>query len=239
MRAPDGTSAGMETDAFVHIVDLFSTTIELAGGTPPQDRLLDSLSLVPIVEDPTVSMRQFGYNAASLGEVARDSRFKLIRTPTEDTIYDLDGDPFEQAPLLPGFLDDVQQAAYNVLSAQIFGASFPAGRVPDGRFVSGSPLTIGKAPGGVIELSWSHSCGSTDLDYGVYEGILGEFDSHLPVECDTGLPSTTLEPAHDAAYYLVVPTNGLLDGSYGTSSRGVPRFPGPGACQPQAHAGCD
>ena len=30
--------------------------IEIAGGTPPRDRLLDSLSLVPIVDDPVRTM---------------------------------------------------------------------------------------------------------------------------------------------------------------------------------------
>jgi len=70
--------------------------------------------------------------------------------------------------------------------------------------------------------------------------VIGTFDSHVPAMCGTGDQlSTTLAPTHDAAYFLVVPSNGVRDGSYGSSSLGIPRFPGATSCLPQAHAGCN
>jgi hypothetical protein len=101
-------------------------------------------------------------------------------------------------------------------------------------------LTITPAPAGRITLAWGSSCTSGDYYYTVYEGILGDFSSHARVECGTGGARTVdVLPRDEDAYYLVVPTNGMREGSYGTASNGVPRQPGADACLPRSHAGCE
>jgi arylsulfatase A-like enzyme len=240
VRTPEPTLAGSESEAFVHIVDLFSTVIEIAGGTPPRDRLLDSLSLLPVIHDPSVSMRPVDFGEGAPGKVARNGRYKLMRSGTGDAFYDLQQDPFEHSPLNPGSLNDNQQAILSALGATVDATAAPSGRVPDGKVIAAPPLRIARGLNGQLELSWSDACGSSDIDYAVYEGHLDDFDSHEPALCSTGgLPSAMIPPAGDSTYYLVVPTNGLTDGSHGTSSNGVPRSPGVGPCLAPSHAGCD
>jgi hypothetical protein len=47
-----------------------------------------------------------------------------------------------------------------------------------------------------------------------------------------------VSPAHDSAYYLVVPNNGLREGNYGENSDGVKRPQGTLSCLPQDVATC-
>ncbi len=114
-----------------------------------------------------------------------------------------------------------------------------AGAVPDGGRVPGVPLTLGKVGGGDISLSWGASCQSTDTDYQVYEGQMGDFTSHQQRFCSTsGATTTTLTPSSGSAYYLVVPRNATEEGSYGTDSSGMERLQGPTACLPQGYSPC-
>ena len=107
------------------------------------------------------------------------------------------------------------------------------GAVPDGADVPGTPLRVGKLPGGQIQLDWSDSC-QPDDDYAVYEGELGQFYSHAPVVCSTGgVTLAAVQPAFAAAYYLVAPTRGGFEGSYGKASNGVERPWLCGACFPR------
>lgn len=99
-----------------------------------------------------------------------------------------------------------------------------AGRVPDGNSVPGTPLTIDYGSGGDLALSWSASCLATDTDYGIYEGVLGNFSSHVKRSCSTaGATNATLTPSAGDSYYLVVPSSGLAEGSYGLASDGSER----------------
>jgi len=87
-----------------------------------------------------------------------------------------------------------------------------------------TPLTVVEAGGGEITLSWGDSCVGTDNDYAVYEGIIGDFASHVPRTCTTGGATTlTFTPAAANSYYLVVPHNGRREGSYGLASDGTQR----------------
>ncbi|HXV76938.1 MAG TPA: hypothetical protein VD788_11545 [Candidatus Polarisedimenticolaceae bacterium] len=90
---------------------------------------------------------------------------------------------------------------------------------PGGRVVQ---LTMSKAAGSSINLDWFPSCSADDVDYEVYEGMLGNWYSHQPVVgfCMTGGTSATFDPSAGSSYYLVVPTNGVTEGSYGTSTAG-------------------
>ena len=89
-------------------------------------------------------------------------------------------------------------------------------------------------------LSWDASCRGGDTDYEVYEGTIGDFTSHSARLCSTGgLTTVTLTPVPDDAYYLVVPSNGYKEGSYGTDSTGAARPRGAPWCLPQSIGACD
>jgi hypothetical protein len=112
-----------------------------------------------------------------------------------------------------------------------------AGSVPDGS--TGPPLTVQKAGGGQVSLTWGASCTASDTDYGIYEGTLGAFPSHHPVVCSTsGALSKTFAPGAGNRYYLVVPRNASREGSYGKNSSGSERPTGTPECLLQLLAEC-
>jgi probable HAF family extracellular repeat protein len=114
-----------------------------------------------------------------------------------------------------------------------------AGTVPDGSSVPGAPLAVDKSAGGAIVISWSSSCRPTDVDYAVYEGLLGDFGSHAPRLCTTGGATTaTFVPGDGNRYYLVVPSDGAVEGSYGRTSAALERAASATACFGQAIASC-
>ena len=114
-----------------------------------------------------------------------------------------------------------------------------AGAVPDGGRIPGIPLTVRKlvVPGS-IALDWGASCSGDDIDYAVYAGSLGEFESHQPLTCSSGGGRSFSLFVGADAYYLVVPQTLDFEGSYGLDSQGVERSSGPAACAAQAIASC-
>jgi hypothetical protein len=113
-----------------------------------------------------------------------------------------------------------------------------AGSTPDGAALPGIPLTLVRN-GLLVDLAWGASCLASDVDYEVYEGLLGSPTSHVPVTCSTtGARSWTLAPASGARFYLVVPHNGVYEGSAGTRSDGSERLPGAFACRGRRIAAC-
>jgi len=109
----------------------------------------------------------------------------------------------------------------------------PAGEVPP------ASLMVDLPPGGALELSWGPSCGSIDDDYCVYQGVPGDFTSHLPVMCSAGGTTTvTLALPQGDAYFLVVPRNAYREGSYGRAWDGSERPPGLSVCVPQKLGAC-
>ena len=114
-----------------------------------------------------------------------------------------------------------------------------SGSVPDGAGGLGVPLKVDKGIGGEITLSWSTSCLASDVDYAVYEGALGNFASHTQRACSTsGTTAATLVPGAGDTYYLVVPHNLSVEGSYGTDSSGAERPASPAACFAQTIENC-
>jgi len=108
-----------------------------------------------------------------------------------------------------------------------------AGSVPPGS------LSVTKAAGDDITLSWGASCTTADFDYAIYEGSIGSFGGHTPYSCSTGgATSATVSPAAGGRYYLVVPRNSAGEGSYGLDGNGLERGPNVGACLPQSLGGC-
>ncbi len=109
-----------------------------------------------------------------------------------------------------------------------------AGVTPDGGGVPGTPLTV-FASGGNLTLTWGSSCSTTDTDYEVYEGTLGDYYSHTQKFCSTGGAVTSTFPqTGESTYYLIVPRNAAREGSYGRASDGSERPQGGTACVPQA-----
>jgi len=95
------------------------------------------------------------------------------------------------------------------------------------------------AVGADIALTWDDSCHAFDDDYTVYEGTLGSWYSHASVVCTTtGATTATITPDAGDSYYLVVPTNGAIEGSHGLDGLGDERPPGLLACRHQLVAAC-
>jgi hypothetical protein len=115
-----------------------------------------------------------------------------------------------------------------------------SGRVPLDALAAGTPLQLFRQANGDLALSWDLSCLASDDDYGVYEGTIGgTFNNHGFVTCTTaGAQNTTITPAAGDTYYLVVPTNGSVEGSYGLNSAGTERSQGPSTCATQMIGDC-
>ena len=123
-----GVAVG-ETAALASSVDLFATFAELSGSSAATQ---DSISLVPILTDPTGAVRttvyseSFSNHPASLPapdheQAIHDGRYKLIRRQSGgsfEEFYDLSIDAFETNDLLPN-LTPQQQAAYDALDAEL------------------------------------------------------------------------------------------------------------------------
>lgn len=109
-----------------------------------------------------------------------------------------------------------------------------AGAVPDGDDVPGTPLRLAKGLGTSLSLSWSASCRAADVDYQIYEGDIGDFGGHEFVSCSTGgVTQAIVVPRIAPSYYLVVPTDLIVEGSYGRDSSNVERPQGITSCLAQ------
>jgi hypothetical protein len=95
-------------------------------------------------------------------------------------------------------------------------------------------LTVALEGNGDVTLAWDPSCDPNDTDYKVYEGSLTGFYSHVPVACSTAGATLWTFPAQTGSrYFLVVPGNESLEGSYGATSGGAERPPAATGCHPQ------
>ena len=108
------------------------------------------------------------------------------------------------------------------------------------QYDNASQLLVGRGTAGTLDLTWGASCNVDDTDYGVYAGRIDfPFDDHTPVVCSTGgSTSHTVALGIDDFYYLIVPNNGVLEGSYGDGNS-ISRSQGPGACFPQFVGACE
>ncbi|HEU5179446.1 MAG TPA: sulfatase-like hydrolase/transferase [Candidatus Polarisedimenticolia bacterium] len=104
------TDPDRETDALVNTTDLFTTVIELMTGSSPSTLnpgvVLDSESLVPILNATGAGTRQYAYSELLNAQAVRNSRYKLIRKSTFDTnpapeeYYDLQSSEIDSNNLL-------------------------------------------------------------------------------------------------------------------------------------------
>jgi FG-GAP repeat/FG-GAP-like repeat len=128
------------------------------------------------------------------------------------------------APVFDGIEAD-EGRAYLFLG---HGGSVAPGRV--------GALLVTKS-GADVHLSWRPTCPAPD--YAIYEGTIGSFASHAPRFCSTGgATSMAFTPPSGSVYYLVVPLNGSVEGSYGITAAGTERPTGSSACRPQQLGNC-
>lgn len=105
--APGVSTPGVSTDQFSETVDIYPTLTELAGiGAPVAPQPIDGLSLVPVIKDPDIRIRNHVYHAFPLGgyigRAIRTERYRLVEwknwiNPTEVVyeLYDYEKDPLE------------------------------------------------------------------------------------------------------------------------------------------------
>lgn len=98
---PHLVSGGRVTAALADSSDIFPTLVELAGATPPPDRVIDGRSFVDVLKDEAAAAghRDWIHSQYAERHVVRDSRFKLFST---GQFYDLDTDPLEEQNLAEG-----------------------------------------------------------------------------------------------------------------------------------------
>ena len=110
--------------------------------------------------------------------------------------------------------------AQNVNPGGTLGPSSSPGRID-------TPIVLGKSSSvpGAIEIVWSLSCTAGAVDYGIYEGRIGDFYSHVKKDCsdDGDDLREVISPGSGDRYYLVVPLGPIDEGSYGLDSTGNDR----------------
>jgi hypothetical protein len=118
-------------------------------------------------------------------------------------------------------------------------AGWPLASAADGLSGVGNPgrvafLQVSKSPAvpGDLDLSWSAGCSGGATDYGIYEGTMGAWSSHVAIACTDagGDRMETVTPGPGNRYYLVVPRNDDAEGSYGMRSGSLERPVGASAC---------
>lgn len=95
MRWPDRLAAGAENESLFHIVDLYNTFVELAGGTLQQELPLDGLSMLPSLFGKEKSPREEIIFAIA-GSVRLPTILRGNYKLTGEELYDLAADPSEK-----------------------------------------------------------------------------------------------------------------------------------------------
>ena len=159
IRGPNVVSPGRTAPQLVHVVDLYSTILELAGinvaSTVPGGTVLDSQSLLPILQNQTVTRPQayselFDTSDATFGGHAlRNSQYKVIRPKTgSESFYDLQADPYEATNLLTSGVNAMtaaQRNAYYSLVADLGTYSTTAATTINAVTLNPSVATSGDA----------------------------------------------------------------------------------------------
>ena len=117
--APGVTKPGSSTEQLTESVDIYPTLAELAGLQPPSGpQPIDGVSLVLVLKNPAVRVRDHTYHAyprKKLGRAIRTERYRLVewrplgrpQAQAEYELYDYESDPLERKNLAadkPGVL---------------------------------------------------------------------------------------------------------------------------------------
>ncbi len=99
IAAPGVTKPGTATAQLTETVDIYPTLVELAGfAQPTVEQPFDGMSLVPVLRDPQVRIRDHAYHSfprgGRLGRAIRTDRYRLVEwkstgEPTEPTEFEL------------------------------------------------------------------------------------------------------------------------------------------------------
>lgn len=117
--------------------------------------------------------------------------------------------------------------------------SAASGSVPDGNLTPGTPLELTRIDPGQLQLDWDPSCVAGDTDYEIYDGTIGNYYDHQSAVCSTGgATSWNLPLPAGSRYYLIVPTDGSVEGGYGRDSLGTPRPAAGAGCRPLTSGDC-
>jgi hypothetical protein len=230
-NGPDGISASLTTwDSLNGISGLIATRIRCFEGifltdSEPVDPPPPPLTFTAfdfLILEPTIAQHFFvGDGLTGTGE-GRTQAFLVPAGATRMFLGFTDGFP----PCIGAYGDN----SGNITATVVING---AGAVPP------HSLRASKAAGGQITLMWDASCAAADSDYGIYEGSLGSYFSHVPLFCSTGgATNWTFTPGNSSTYYLVVPASGGQEGSYGATSGGTERPQGTPPCSPNAALAC-
>lgn len=173
IRGPAVAAAGRTHEEKVHVVDLFSTMLELAGVPLPTDSTLDSRSLLPALSQVGESARKWLYNEefdrstpTTGGRSLRDERYKLIRLNNgTDEFYDLAADPAETTNLIAAgssAMSSTHQAFYHRLRYRLGAFTNVTSNSPSSHThgPSGFTVTVTEDTAASQTLWWSD-----DLDF--------------------------------------------------------------------------
>ena len=126
--AGPGVPSGVSSDALVNTTDVYATIVELAGASLPDDRPLDSVSLLPYFANPgresirTYQLAEFFHSeyGAGAGEYAiGDGDHKLIDRRAGRELYDLGADLSESNNLLADGISAAEQEVVDRLEATV------------------------------------------------------------------------------------------------------------------------
>ncbi|MGC6581665.1 MAG: sulfatase [Akkermansiaceae bacterium] len=97
--APGTTKPNTSTRQLAESVDVFPTLCELAGLPAPKGpQPIDGKSLVPVLKDPAVRIRDHAYHVypkQKIGRAIRTERYRLVEWGDEYELYDYQSDPHE------------------------------------------------------------------------------------------------------------------------------------------------
>ena len=133
MVAGPGIDAGRTTGAMGNVADMYATVLELADAVAeaniPEDLVLDSVSLAPVILGKQDSARDFNYadhfGATRTGDsnerAIRNERYKLVHdlANEKEELFDLEIDPYEHNDLLASNLSPEAQTNYDGLKSRL------------------------------------------------------------------------------------------------------------------------
>jgi hypothetical protein len=102
------------------------------------------------------------------------------------------------------------------------------------------PIRLGKVSPTEILLQWSASACEGALDYAIYAGAVGDWDSHAFLTCHDADGDLTeiVEVSSGDRYFLIVPQNLDREGSYGTDGESTERPAAVDPCIAAQDLGC-
>ena len=98
-RWPGALPAGITTDAFLSIMDVFPTLAAVGGASLPEGLVVDGFNLIPILQGKAPSPRVEMFWQSRKSKAARVGRYKGLESPTAKGLFDLAADPGEKNDL--------------------------------------------------------------------------------------------------------------------------------------------